>query len=308
MRALVVFAFVLAILGGAVDAKGSRSTPVQERVLLRPDPGTFYSVDVLNPDVIRWHGRYWMFFSGNSVRTDAGDWRTGVAVSRSPLGPFRTLPMEEPFLNGSTRIFGNELVQVATPLSFGQPVVYSSSNLGIWTAGSEMPAGSGWDTFQSDPYFDRSGLVYFAARSGPGGADIGSRRYSDGQWGAAKLELRRSASGWDSLDLGEPATFRVGRRQFMLYVGLSATGGSRQIGLAHKTADGWQRCGAKPLIKAGGSWYSKNAIDPEPLVVGKKLYIYFGGGRTASLGGDMNGTIGERSFSTAQISGFCSQR
>ena len=89
----------------------------------------------------------------------------------------------------------------------------------------------------------------------------------------------------------------------MLYGGLAEDGKPRQIGVAVQTSDGWRRCGAGPLIPAGDGWYSQNAIDPEPLVVGNRLYVYFAGGTRASLGGNMNGTIGVRTY-LLRASGF----
>jgi hypothetical protein len=275
---------------------------VAERVLLAPQPNTFYSVDVLNPDVIRWRGRFWMFFSGNSEQSERGDWRTGVAVSRSPLGPFGVFQgMAAPFLNGGTRVFGNTLAQVATPSDFSQPVMYRSRNLRSWRASAPMPAPrlGTWNALQSDPYYDPSGRVYFAGRPGPSGADIGSRSYlGNGRWGKARLELRRGTPGaWDGLDLGEPAIVRVRGQAYMLYAAQSVAGGPRQVGLASLTSNGWRRIGPSPLIRSGGAaWHSQNAIDPSPLVVGEKLYIYFGGGKTTSQGGNMNGTIGVRIY------------
>ena len=41
---------------------------------------------------------------------------------------------------------------------------------------------------------------------------------------------------------------------------------------------------------------SVNVIDPEPLVIGKRLYVYFGGGKTSSLGGNMSGVILLRTY------------
>jgi hypothetical protein len=63
------------------------------------------------------------------------------------------------------------------------------------------------------------------------------------------------------------------------------------------TKRGWQRVGNRPLIAAGGpAWKAENAIDPSPLVVGNRLYVYYAGGRRSSLGGNMTGTIGARIF------------
>ena len=81
----------------------------------------------------------------------------------------------------------------------------------------------------------------------------------------------------------------------MLYAGLSAPGTPRQIGLAYWTPMGWRRCNG-PFIPAGGRSYPRNAIDPEPLVLGHRLFVFFGGGRTASLGGGMHGVIVLRTY------------
>jgi hypothetical protein len=276
-------------------------------ILLAPRAGTFYSQDVLNPDVVKRGNVFHLFFSGNQAATDAGDWRTGVAVSHNPLGGFRVLPqMQAEFLNGGTRVIGKAFVQFATPLDFSQPALYKSRDLTHWQRGTQMPAGAAgsWNALQSDPFYDQSGRVYFAARPGPGGADIGVRRYlGHGRWGNAELVFRRGVPGtWDSLDLGEPAIFRFGKQRFMLYVGLGDYGGARQIGLARLTRQGWKRVGRRPLIAAGTTaWNAQNAIDPSPLVVGSKLYVYYAGGRRPSLGGNMRGTIGIRVFNLAAL-------
>src|SRR3954447_12084002 len=87
---------------------------VAERALLQPRPGTFYSVDALNPDVVRKGRTYYMFFSGNNVRTFGGDWRTGVATARSPRGPFRVRPgLPGDFVNGGTAVFRRRFWQAA---------------------------------------------------------------------------------------------------------------------------------------------------------------------------------------------------
>jgi hypothetical protein len=82
----------------------------------------------------------------------------------------------------------------------------------------------------------------------------------------------------------------------MLYGGLGGHGEPRHIGLARLTRKGWRRCGREPFISAGRRWYVRNAIDPEPQIVGDKLFVYFGGGVFPSLGGDMRGTIGLRVY------------
>ncbi len=106
----------------------------------------------------------------------------------------------------------------------------------------------------------------------------------------------RAPGWWDGLDLGEPSTFEAFGHRYMLYGGLRFSGEPRQIGLAVLVDGRWRRCGDEPMIAAGGEWYSHNAIDPEPQVSGGALYVYFGGGRRAGLGGNLDGTIGVRAY------------
>jgi hypothetical protein len=89
----------------------------------------------------------------------------------------------------------------------------------------------------------------------------------------------------------------------MLYGGLTADGQPRQIGIAVRTGGRWRRCGDAPLVAAGGPWYGQNAIDPEPLVAGDRLYIYFAGGARVGLGGDLAGTIGVRIYRLGDLFG-----
>ena len=157
----------------------------------------------------------------------------------------------------------------------------------------------GWRRWQSDLYLVRRRVgfdVYYAGRPGPSGADLGVGRHRNGRWSHFVRILERAPGRWDGVDLGEPAVFRLRGGSYMLYVGLGRHGGSRQIGLARWTGARWERCRTSPLIPAGGTNAPKNAIDPEPLVRGDHLYVYFGGGRTVSLGGNMDGAIVLRTY------------
>jgi hypothetical protein len=271
-------------------------------VVLRPAADSFYSVDVLNPDVVHTGNKFRLFFSGNSAHTPGGDWRTGVAVSRHPTGPFTVdSRLHEPFLNGSTIMVGGRFLHAATVPGLRSLVLFESRNAESWQQISAMPdpAGPSWRFLASDAYLRRtptSVAAYFAAREGATGAQIGSVRFRDGRWSQFAHVLARFPGDWDGLDLGEPAVFRARGRTFMLYGGLGGHGEPRHIGLARLTGHGWRRCGTRPFISAGAAWYRQNAIDPEPQVVGNRLYVYFGGGNVPSLGGDMKGTIGLRVY------------
>jgi hypothetical protein len=306
--ALIVASLVVALLPATVLTAETAlagcgfGKPIAERVILRPAPGTFYSVDVLNPDIVSRRGRYLLFFSGNSSRTPGGDWRTGLAVARYPAGPFSVdTRVTELFYNGGTIVDSKALLHGANVPAERSPELFGSDDGRRWQRKDIMPSpqGPSWRFFQSDLYLDRGPRrvdVYFAGRPGASGADIGMVHYRKGRWWGFERVLDRPPGEWDGLDLGEPAVFHARGHTFMLYGGLGKDGEPRHIGLARRTRSGWRRCGKRPFIAAGRSWYRRNAIDPEPLVTGNRLYVYFGGGLTSSLGGNMAGVIGLRVY------------
>lgn len=267
--------------------------------MLQPRPGTFFSRDVLNPDVLRVGKSYWMYFSGNSAATDAGSWQTGLAVADSPRGPFRIRPrVQLDFVNGSTTRAGHWFYHGASDSRSGRPWLYRSRDGRRWLPLTAVPEPPGpvWDLWRSDLYLfpRRRGLrIYYAGRPGPAGADLGLLRYRDDRFTTGSPILGRSG-GWDGLDLGGPAFFRARGRDYLLYAGLQASGTPRRIGLAYRSSGGWRRCSG-PFIDVS-SRYPGNAIDPEPVVHRGRLYLYFGGGVNASLGGNMEGTIWVRVY------------
>ncbi len=91
--------------------------------------------------------------------------------------------------------------------------------------------------------------------------------------------------GWDGFDLGErvPALRRDARRG-------QASPDRARLSNGH----GWRRCG-QPFIRLAPG-YPANTIDPEPLVVGDRLYVFFGGGSSPSATGGMRGRILLRTY------------
>lgn len=276
--------------------------PSRDRVVLRPKAETFYSVDVLNPDLVRRGNRWLLFFSGNSAQHDAGEWRTGLATSHSVSGRFRVRRSAlGSFFNGGTVLTGGRFLHGANLEGRIEPVLFSGRRPAAWREVSPMPFPEEWNwrRWQSDLYLDprRDRLdIYFAGRPGPGGADLGLAHFDQGHWWGFRQVLAREEGRWDQLDLGEPAVFRAGGNTYMLYGGLRMTGEPRHIGLAVKQGGRFTPCGNRPLIAAHRPWASQNAIDPEPVVAGKRLHVFYGGGRRPSLGGDMHGVILHRSY------------
>jgi hypothetical protein len=137
MRAAIIAAVGAVTLlvmnpGAARAARGSCSLGrvVTERPLLLPRPNTFYSVDALNPDIVRRGRTYYLFFSGNRDHSAAGIWRTGVATARSPLGPFRVRHgLEGRFLNGGTALWHGRFWQATESYDYGAVLMSSADGL-----------------------------------------------------------------------------------------------------------------------------------------------------------------------------------
>ena len=159
-RSLKRFTLLLAFgfaLSAAAEASAScdLGRPIAERVLIWPAPDSFYSSHALNPDVVRWRGRYYLFFSGNTVKSPHGVWRTGLAVSRHPAGPFRvTRAPASQFLNGGTIRFSGAFLQAANAWTGLAPVFYRSRNGRAWKRIFQMPVPQppSWRYWQSDLY------------------------------------------------------------------------------------------------------------------------------------------------------------
>jgi hypothetical protein len=281
------------------------------RQLLAPRPNTFYSVDVLNPDIVAFHGRYFMYFSGNDRHTPKGEWSTGLAIARSPTGPFHVQEdMEGNYLNGGTTVWQGHLWHIVedNPVE-GTDVrsELSTSNDGIhWHHQSFLPefatkgtAYRGADFFL-EPKGSRLGVYMLAVPPAGGiGRSLAFASFSHGQWSNFHiiLNIKSVASlPWARADLGEPATFYANHMHYLLFVGLAQDGLTRSVGLARETASGWRVCSDDPATPNGARWGPASSIDPSPLVVDHRLYLYYGATRTAGLAANLGGSIGVRIF------------
>ena len=319
--ATVIIAGVLAGCGSSttVTSLARRSSPQcslgtqlgEGSQLLAPRPGTFYSVDVLNPDVVAFHRHYLMYFSGNDIHTQAGRWRTGLATASSPAGPFYTQKaVEGNYLNGGTAAWHGRLWHVVEDNPIEGPNIRSelaSSSDGIhWHHESFLPGFMyGGVTYHGADFFlepegSRLDLYMLAVPPGGGiGRSLGFASYTAGHWSDFHiiLPIRAVASmPWASADLGEPATFSVAGDHYLLFVGLAEPSLTRSIGLARETADGWSVCADQPAVANGAPWGPASSIDPSPLVVDNHLYLYYGATRTNGFGANLGGSVGVRVF------------
>jgi hypothetical protein len=248
-----------------------------------------------------------MYFSGNDQHTEQGNWRTGLAIASSPVGPFRVTTLKGDYLNGGTTVWHGRLWHLVerNPDLRGELAV---SRDGVhWAHVSYLPSftsrGSkllGADFFL-EPQGGRLGaymLMY--PPSGGIGRSLGYTTYFGGRWAPLRLVLPISAVAadrWASADLGEPSAFSWGGRRYMLFVGLQLAGRRRTVGLAVRANGGFRVCGI--AFANNAPWGTASAIDPTPLVQGRRLYVYYGATRTNGLAADLGGAIGVREFSAA---------
>jgi hypothetical protein len=272
---------------------------VAERPLLRPRPATFYAVDALNPDVVRRGPRWWMFFSGNRVHTPQGDWRTAAAVSASATGPFVPLTAPRPWFNGGTVVWRGRFWQAHERREGGAELASSADGV-HWRIRGRLPAFGGASAHDLSLEAAPDRLVAYMLLRPPGNGlfgTLGRAEWRDGRWSRVATILTPSALPWEGLDLGEPAPFRAAGRHYLLYTGTAPGSARRSIGLAREVAPGrWVRCSRRPFISAGASWARAVAIDPSPVVAGRCLYVYYGGGSGTSIASDLGGAIGVRTY------------
>ncbi|MGZ4270205.1 MAG: hypothetical protein ACXVSX_13475 [Solirubrobacteraceae bacterium] len=274
--------------------------PLEQRALLAPRAGTFYSVDALNPDVVRWGGRYLMYFSGNDTHSPAGRWRTGLAVARSPLGPFAVSTLSRPYLNGGTVAWRGRLWQ-ATWRSSGTPdgVLLSSPDGMHWSRVAAIPQHVGpylltadyslqvvqgrlrlWAIGRTNPPALASRIFYMA--------------WQNYRWGRPVTVAAPGRQAWNAIDLGEPKAISTdeGGGSLLAYVGTATAPFVRSVGVGFATATGWRLC-STPLIPAGAApWGRAVSIDPSLLREGGRIYVYYGGGTGTRIASDLRGAIG----------------
>jgi hypothetical protein len=290
----------------------SLGTPTgEERQLIAPRPGTFYSVDVLNPDMVVFHGQYFLYFSGNDRHTAEGNWRTGLAISRSPTGPFRIQKnLLDDYLNGGTTVWHGRLWHVVEDNPVDTTDIrgeLANSSDGIhWHHQAFLPGFTldgvtyhGADFFL-EPEGSQLGVYMLAVPPNGGiGRSLGFASYADGHWSPFHMILSIKSvadMNWSSADLGEPATFYAAGRRYLLFVGLARKDLTRSIGLAQESKSAWTICNDEPAISNTAHWGPASSIDPSPVVVGSRLYLYYGATHMAGLASNLGGSIGLRVF------------
>ncbi len=252
-----------------------------------------------------------MYFSGNNSHTAKGEWRTGLAIATSPTGPFRVQgDIEGNYLNGGTTVWQGHLWHVVEDNPVEGTDVHSELSMssdGIhWHHQASLPGFTtkgityrGADFFL-EPEGTRLGVYMLAVPPAGGiGRSLAFASFSDGHWSGFHiiLNIKSVASlRWASADLGEPAPFYAGGEHYLLFVGLAQHELTRSLGLARESTAGWVVCSNNPATPNGARWGPASSIDPSPLIVDNRLYLYYGATRTAGLAANLGGSVGVRIF------------
>ncbi len=245
-----------------------------------------------------------MFFSGNDTHSFGGNWHTGLAVGATPLGPFRMTSLKGRYLNGGTAASGRWLYEART-LPDGQGELARSRDGIHWRRISNVPQAPRATPYQLTGDYGlttiSSGLRVWAlarrSRTGLGG-DLVTLDRIRGRWVKPRTLLGTGTLPWENLDVGEPAPVTVNGRDYLTYTATAQAQTIRSLGLAVRTSGQWRRCSTRPLVAPGASWGPRVAVDSSPLVIGRRLYLYYGGGTGTSIAADLGGAIGVRVYRT----------
>ncbi len=268
------------------------------------------ALDVLNPSVVTWQGRFLNLYS----RFDGQRWDTVAAFSSDGhhwepptlvLSP--ALPWEGNYIaaNGALIEHGGELLYLYQAGPKGRNVLglarsrdgrqWRKEPSPVLTAGPRMS----WDELSlGDPYLWKAGGYLYVCYLGEDRARrqrLGLARSRDGvlwekQRASPILELG-GAGDFDENGLGEPALFRANGNWMMLYTGRDRTE-RRRLGYA-VSRDGkhWEKL-RQPILAGEQGWNRAVICDPTVIEQAGLLRIWYGGGDQPRPDERLNGQIG----------------
>ena len=297
----------------AAPVEGVRLTFGQPPVLSPASAPAWDSVDVLNPSVARWDGRYLLLYSG----FDGETWHTGAAWS--PDGDSWDRASPEPVLspqpdtwegdyiaaNGSLVAHGGHLLYwYQAGLRNAPSIGLAQSADGVdWQRVNDAPvftpgARGAWDEAAvADPYVVACTDVlylFYLGQDRHGRQRLGLARSADGvRWQRSDRNPILELGGRDAFDergLGEPAVLRTPDGWRMLYTGRDSQE-RRRMGWAH-SQDGlrWEKRG--PILSGQLPWNEAVVCDATFLVEGAQLSVWYGGGSVPSPDENLSGAIG----------------
>lgn len=301
--------FALPALGPSKDVTYKVSS-VSRPLLTRGTPGAWDAVDVLNPSVLVWRGKYLNLYSG----FDGHTWRTGLATSSDGLEWNKLGPVLAPdpsswegdyiAANGSALLFHGRLFywyQAARPPRIG--LAQSSDGL-AWHKRERPvletgPRGSWDERGAADPYVVSFGdflYMYYLGQDRAHRQMLGVARSRDGVvWTRLRGNPVLEPGGpgqFDERGVGEPAVWTAYGWYWMLYTGRDRHE-RRRIGLA-RSRDGvhWEKVGAGALFAGRDAWNQQVACDPAVMERGGEVRVWYGGGDVPRPDERVDGQIG----------------
>ncbi len=288
---------------------------VRPEPVLNPGPtGTWDSVDVLNPSVVRVGKTFYNLYSGFDGKT----WHTGLATlaegaswDKQGTGPVISpdpATWEGGYIaaNGSLGHDGDHFLYwyQAGPRGGTSVGLADSVDATCWSKHGRAVLAPGpsrsWDeTAVGDPYVVRrqgTYTMYYLGQNRFGIQRLGVARSTNGvhwQKSHANPILDTGPPGsFDERGLGEPAVFCAADRYLMLYTGRDANE-DRRIGWA-ESVNGvdWKKLPTLPLLEGSQAWNSHVVCDPSVWRRGGDLLVWFGGGNRPSPDENLNGRIG----------------
>ncbi|MEO6202913.1 MAG: hypothetical protein ABIU05_19130 [Nitrospirales bacterium] len=286
--------------------------------LTRGPTGSWDSVDLLNPSVIRYKGQLYNYYSG----FDGKVWRTGLAFSDDEVNWKKH--EKNPVLSPSSEDWDVSYISAngAAALWNGKVFYFyqgidrnGTTNIGLSTSEDgytfqKLPQPvltpgplHTWDSSDvGDPYvISKGGILYmfYLGQNNKLVQRLGVARSEDGvSW--AKLVsnpiLDVGASGtFDENGLGEPSVAHVPPYFYLIYTGRDAHE-NRNIGYALST-DGvnWKKMSTHGLLSSDqrGNWASHVVCDTTLLSKGNgKFLVWFGGGDKPQGAQNLNGDVG----------------
>jgi predicted GH43/DUF377 family glycosyl hydrolase len=305
----------------------------QQPVLTRGGAGSWDSIDLLNPSVIRFKEHLYNYYSG----FDGQVWHTGVALSNDGVNweKYDKNPVLSPSpkdwdvsyisANGAAILWGGKV------LYFYQGVdVYGVTNIGLATSEDGLTFQKAtkpvlttgpihtWDSAAvGDPYVIAKGdtlYLYYLGQNEKSVQRLGLARSKDGMHWEKLLTnpfLDVGAAGtFDENGLGEPSVAHVPPFFYLVYTGRDASE-NRNIGYAIST-DGvnWKKMTTKGLLSSDqrGKWASHVVCDTTLLSKGNgKFAVWFGGGDKQEPAQNLSGQVGLLTLDLSQnrdMSGF----
>lgn len=286
-------------LSGATYTLGTPSRYAGNPIIAKGTSGQWDDTDALNPSIVRisateWHAIYSGYDGSSHWQTgyaSSSDGITWVKGGSNPVIAYGTGWEALSATNGTTIFFNGKWYHyycgedASNVWSIGLATANTIS--GVWTkyVGNPIltPAGSGWEgTNLGDPFaMVHNGQVWlFYVGSDP--QQIGIMTSSDGvnftRYASNPVVTVGSAGQWDSHRAAAPYVCRVGHTWYMFYLG-SDDSDYRTIGYATSTdLLTWTKYGSNPILSSGTGWEAGDLADPEPIVEGNQITLFYGGG------------------------------